>query len=237
MKQRGDECLSATCRCDVQLTVAMKEHLDAIAHALQSCDVRRQADARVARTTSLELAMKARVASVGTHNEGLALGSIWCAHSRVDVRCCRSLVEEPRIEPVAADNQAEAFREVGIRRCAAGDEAQAANARRIRQSSDRVQRRDAVREQSFTAGFESWMAGLLVEIDAHAAAAQLNRECSARRAATGDRDVSYHTIASISAANPGPSASISPLSPDFGTPLATRLLNITSTAALDRLPN
>jgi hypothetical protein len=27
------------------------------------------------------------------------------------------------------------------------------------------------------------------------------------------------------------------LSPDFGAPLATRLLNITSTAALDRLPN
>jgi len=40
MKQRGDERLSATSRCDIQLAVAMKEHLDAIAHALQSRDVR-----------------------------------------------------------------------------------------------------------------------------------------------------------------------------------------------------
>ena len=93
--------------------------------------------------------MKPRVASVGTNYEGLAFGSVCGAHSRVDVRCGRGLFEEPRIEPVAADNKAEAFREVGIRRCAAGDEAQAADAWRIGQSSDRVQCRDAVREQSF----------------------------------------------------------------------------------------
>lgn len=237
MKQRGDQRLSATGRCDVQLAVAMKEHLDAIAHALESGHVRRQAHAGVARTTSLELAMKARVASVGTNNERLAFGAVRRAHSRVHVRCRRGLVEEPRVEPVAADNQAEALREVGIGRCAADDEAQAAYARRIGESSDRMERGDTVREQPFTAGLEPRMAGLLVEIDAHAAASQLNCKRSARRSAAGNRHVSYHTMASISAANPGPSASISPLSPDCGFPLATRLLNITRTAALDRLPN
>ena len=94
-----------------------------------------------------------------------------------------------------------------------------------------------MRKEPFTTRLETRMTGFLVEIDAHAPASQLDCERGARGSATGNRDVSYHTIASISAANPGPSASISPLSPDRGAPLATRLLNITSTAALDRLPN
>lgn len=177
------------------------------------------------------------MASVGADHEGLALGAIWRPHSRVDVGRCRGLLEEPGVEPVAPYDQAEAFGEVGVRRRAAGDEAQSANARRVGQSGNRVQCPDTVRKQPFTARLESRMTGLFVEIDAHAAASQFDRERSARGATAGNCDVGYHTIASISAANPGPSASINPVSPDCGAPLATRLLNITSTAALDRLPN
>lgn len=92
-------------------------------------------------------------------------------------------------------------------------------------------------KQALAARFETRVTCLLVETDANASTTQLDRERRTRGPATGNRDIGYHTMASISAAKPGPSASIRPVSPDCGTPLATRLLNITSTAALDRLPN
>src|SRR5687768_5019916 len=120
-KQCRDECLTSTGRRHVKLALPMKEDLDTVADACEADDVSGEANAHAPGPARFEPSMKDRVAPVGSHHEALALRPVGCSHARVHVGRRSRLVEEPGIEPVAADDQAESFGEIGVAGRSAGD--------------------------------------------------------------------------------------------------------------------